>query len=90
MFSFEMMKKSAAIEQINISEFKARCLRLLDETGRKGKEYLIARKGIPLAYVIPAGKKKKGIRRGSLKGLAEIHGDIVHCDTSSDWDVLKT
>ena len=85
-----MSQKTSSIQTINISEFKTKCLRLLDETGRTGKEYVIAKKGIPVAYVTSIKKNKCKTRRGSLKGLASIHGDIVHFDTSSDWDVLKS
>ncbi len=76
-------------QEINISEFKTHCLRLLDETGSKGKEYVITRNGVPLAKVIPFKKQKRATRRGSLKGLIKIHGDIVHFDTSEDWEALK-
>lgn len=75
---------------LNISDFKARCLRLLDETRQKGKEYTIMKKGVPIARVVPIQKRGTTKRRGSLKGLAEIRGDIIHCETSDDWEVLKT
>lgn len=73
---------------LQISEFKTHCLRLLAETERKGKEYIITKNGTPIAKVIPIKKVKK-IRLGCLKGLAEIHGDIVHFDTSDLWEALK-
>ncbi len=75
--------------EIKISDFKTHCLRLLDETGKKGKEYTILKKGIPLARVVPVRRPKKIVRKGSLKGLATLEGDIVHVDSSKDWDVLK-
>ncbi|MBI2336958.1 MAG: type II toxin-antitoxin system prevent-host-death family antitoxin [Deltaproteobacteria bacterium] len=74
---------------IKISDFKTHCLRLLDETGKKGKEYTILKKGVPLARVVPVKKPKKIVRRGSLKGLATLEGDIVYVSFSEDWDVLK-
>lgn len=76
-------------QYIPISEFKAKCLKLLDETGQKGREYTITKKGEPIAKVIPIKKRATGTRRGSLKGMIEIHGDIVNFDTSEDWEVLK-
>lgn len=83
------MAKSLNTEhQLSISEFKAKCLRLLDETEKKGRRYTITRKGKPIARVVPL-RKTEGFIRGSLKGLAVIHGDIVHFDTSDDWNVLK-
>ncbi len=83
-----MMKKAIPVQQLNISEFKAKCLRLLDETGKRGVEYTITKKGQPIARVVPI-RTRFGSLRGSLKGLAEIKGDIVHFDTSEDWEVLK-
>ena len=83
------IQKETPAHQLNISEFKAHCLRLLDETGQKGREYTITKKGVPIARVVPIQKKTGVKRRGSLKGLAEIRGDIVHSNTSGDWEVLK-
>ena len=73
---------------IPISTFKAKCLGLLEKTKKKGVEYTITKHGEPIAKVIPIQEKVKPLR-GSLKGLAEIKGDIVHFDTSEDWEVLK-
>ncbi len=82
------MSSQNSAKQISISEFKAKCLSLLDETGRTGKEYLVTRNGKPLAKVIPIQKKSQ-TSRGSLAGLVKLHGDIVSVDFSEDWDVLK-
>ncbi len=83
-----MDKKESASQQFSVSEFKAKCLRLFDESGRRGKEYVITKQGVPIARVVPF-QKVRGRRRGLLKGLAEIHGNIVHGDSSSEWEVLK-
>ena len=82
------MVKDQGTARINVSEFKAKCLKLLEETRQKGREYTITKKGEPIARVVPI-HKGEGFLRGSLKGLAKIHGDIVHFDTSDDWEVLK-
>ena len=72
---------------INISDFKARALELISEIAKKGKEYTITRRGVPVAKVVPYKTTPRN-RSGSLKGQIEIRGDIVHFDTSSDWEVL--
>lgn len=84
------MKAASKEETISISEFKAHCLRLLQATGEKGREYTITKKGVPLARVVPIDKKIRKTRRGSLKGLIKTTGDIVHCDWSSEFDVLQS
>ena len=83
-----MNKKVSSTRQFSVSEFKAKCLRLLAESGRHGREYVITKQGVPIARVIPF-QKKRGTRRGILKGLAKIHGDIVHFDSSSEWEALQ-
>ncbi|HLG19898.1 MAG TPA: type II toxin-antitoxin system prevent-host-death family antitoxin [Bdellovibrionota bacterium] len=75
---------------VTISEFKAKALALIAETAKKGREYIVTKNGVPVARVSPIKPIQQGSRRGRLKGLAEIHGDIVHFDTSGDWEVLKT
>ncbi|MBI2340628.1 MAG: type II toxin-antitoxin system prevent-host-death family antitoxin [Deltaproteobacteria bacterium] len=80
--------KESSVNQLNITEFKAKCLSLLDKTAKKGVEYIITKRGEPIARVIPAKKEKRSLR-GSLKGKASIHGDIVHFDTSDLWEALK-
>lgn len=75
---------------INISEFKAKALRLIEETAQKGKCYIITKKGVPVAQVIPIESiRDKKSSYGSLKDFIEVVGDIVHFDSSDDWDALK-
>jgi prevent-host-death family protein len=83
-------KKQGDTDTIPISEFKAKCLKLLDETGVKGRQYTITKKGEPIAKVVPIKKRAAGTRRGSLQGMIQILGDIVNFDTSEDWEVLKS
>ena len=68
-----------------ISEFKAKCLRLLDQVEEKGETLVITRRGRPVAKVVPVSLPKRPLR-GSWKGLVRIKGDIVHFDTSQDWE----
>lgn len=60
---------------IKASEFKARCLKLMDEIADSGAEYVITKNGRPISRLVPYRKKPKslfGIDRGRL----EILGDI--------------
>ena len=60
---------------IKASEFKARCLKLMDEVADSGAEYVITKNGRPISRLVPYRKKPKslfGIDRGRL----EILGDI--------------
>ncbi len=77
-------------ETISISDFKARCLKLLQATGEKGTEYTIIKKGVPLARVIPVTQKARKPIRGSLKGLIKTDDDIVHWDWSSEFEACQS
>ncbi len=76
---------------INISEFKAKALRLIEETAQTGKTYIITKKGVPVAQVVPieSPEERRKSSYGTLKDFVQIKGDIVHTDTSEDWEVLK-
>jgi prevent-host-death family protein len=67
------------------SEFKAKCLRLLDQVEEEGRTLVITKRGRPVAKVVPASPPKRSLR-GTWKGLLKINGDIVHFDTSRDWE----
>jgi len=60
-----------------VSEFKAKCLRLLSEVEAHGLSLTITRRGKPIAKVVPLSPPGKSLR-GSWKGLVKIKGDIVH------------
>ena len=62
--------------QIAASEFKAKCLGLLDEVQRTRREVLITKRGRPVARLVPAEEKLPPIF-GRMKGTIEIVGDIV-------------
>jgi prevent-host-death family protein len=40
--------------EVNIADFKARCLRLVAEVDRTGEEIVILKRGQPVARVVPA------------------------------------
>jgi len=66
------------VEQIAISEFKAKCLALLEQVRKTKKPIRITRFGKPVADVVPpAPIAKKRSWLGYMAGTAEIVGDIV-------------
>ena len=46
------------------------------------------RSGQTAMYLVAEGLERRS-PRDSWKGLVEIHGDIVHCDWSDEWEVMK-
>jgi prevent-host-death family protein len=79
------------MKEVAISEFKAKCLSLLDQVQKTKKPILVTRFGKPVAEVIPASPKAgAGDWIGSMKGTFEILGDIVSpANDEQDWEVLR-
>ncbi len=71
---------------IESSEFKAKCLQIMEEVAATGEAVLITKNGVPVSQLVPA-KRRPETLFGALKGSALINGDIVSpLDTS--WDAL--
>jgi prevent-host-death family protein len=68
-------------------EFKAKCLKLLDDVAEKRQPLIITKRGKPLAQVIPMPAKSQGIV-GSMKGTVTILGDIIS-PLDVEWDAMK-
>jgi len=72
---------------IKASEFKAKCLALLDEVERTGGRLVITKKGRPVADLVPHKPAKRNLI-GLLKGRGEILGDIIS-PIDVEWEALK-
>ena len=79
------------MEEIAISEFKAKCLAVLERVRRTRKPILVTRFGEPVAEVVPpAPQEKPGSWLGSMAGTATIVGDVVGSVTNEkDWDASR-
>lgn len=70
--------KKTAVEEVAISEFKAKCLSLLDRVNKTKTPLRVTRRGKPIADVFPpAEKPDDGHWIGSMRGTMKITGDIV-------------
>lgn len=66
------------MEEISISEFKAKCLAILERVRKTRKPVRITRFGKPVAEVVaPSPVKDRGNWMGFMDGQMEILGDIV-------------
>jgi prevent-host-death family protein len=57
---------------ISASEFKAKCLHLLDEVQRTGQELVVSKRGRPVARVVPENTPKPWL---ALRGSGRFVGD---------------
>ena len=61
---------------IKASEFKAKCLKLMDEVAESGEEIVITKNGKPVAKLTAYRERPKTLF-GIDKGRVEILGDIM-------------
>ncbi len=75
---------------VGATEFKAKCLALLDEIEQHGGPITITRRGLPVAVVGAAKKRPWKSPKNSWAGKLRIVGDIVSPDASVVWDALRS
>ena len=73
--------------EIPATEFKAKCLGLLDEVAA-GASFVITKRGKPVARLIRTTERRRP-SKGGMAGTAVEVGDIVHFDTSELWEALR-
>ena len=79
------------MQEVSISQFKAKCLALLEQVRKTKKPLRITRHGKPVAEVVPPSPTASGNSwLGSMKDLIEIHVDIVSpANDPDDWEVNR-
>jgi prevent-host-death family protein len=63
---------------INAAQFKAKCLKLIDEVAATREPLIITKRGKPLAKLMPIEDETPARLFGYMKGTVEILGDIVN------------
>ena len=66
----------AGVRTMKASEFKAKCLKLMDEVAETGEEIVITKNRRPVAKLTPLKQRPKTLF-GVDRGRIEILGDIV-------------
>ncbi len=78
------------MKEVAISEFKAKCLALLEQVQKTKRPLRITRFGKPVAEVVPPSVQSPSDWMGSMKDEIEILGDIVApASEAEDWEVLR-
>lgn len=71
-------KSRKRIPEVAISEFKAKCLALLEQVDKTKTPLRVTRRGKPIAEVFPVSPEARGDAWiGSLTGSVDLVGDIV-------------
>ncbi|HTP68925.1 MAG TPA: type II toxin-antitoxin system Phd/YefM family antitoxin [Dongiaceae bacterium] len=79
------------MKHVAISEFKAKCLELLEQVRRTRQPLRVTRHGKPVAEIVPPTPvADRKAMFGSMKGSIEILGDIISpANDPDDWEALR-
>jgi prevent-host-death family protein len=82
--------------KIPATEFKARCLELMDRVAERREIFVITKRGKEVAKLVPVERKPKETIFGCLRGKGSITGDIINpaipfeaWETLKEWDELN-
>ncbi len=73
---------------IQASEFKAKCLALMNDVARTGEPLVITKNGKPIVELKPYRPPRAKSLIGLHRGQGEILGDIIS-PIDVEWDALK-
>jgi prevent-host-death family protein len=74
---------------IGAAQFKAHCLRILDEVDRTGKAVTVTKRGRPVAEVHPIAKKDREFGFGCMKDPGYSFHDPFSPAYDGPWDAEK-
>ena len=76
---------TTVMNEISASQFKARCLALLDEVAESGAELIVTKRGVPVACIGPVDPD------ASLVGTAEqlVDDEELIAPIGDAWDVER-
>jgi prevent-host-death family protein len=78
------------MKSVPVTEFKARCLSLLETVARTGHPLLVTKHGKPLARVMPTGGAKTRRPQDTLFESVEIVGDVIApVRPASAWNAVR-
>jgi prevent-host-death family protein len=75
---------------IPATEFKAKCLELMNRVAERHETYVITKRGKPVARLVPLDHKPENDIFGWLRARGSIEGDIVSpVFPPRAWETLK-
>ena len=67
------------------AEFKANCLRLMDEVAQQRRPIIITKRGKPVAKLVPVEEQGPIDLFGRMAGTIKICGDIINPIEDAGW-----
>ena len=78
------------MRSVNATEFKAKCLAILDEVEETGETVTILKRGRPVARLLPPVPAGEGYPQQALRGSVEILGDILEPVLPAEaWEAVR-
>lgn len=72
------------------TEFKAKCLAVLDQVRESGETVTILKRGKPVAQLVPPAPVASGHPQDALRGTVRFHGDVVApVLPAEEWDAER-
>lgn len=79
------------MQTIGASDFKARCLALIDEVGQTGASVVISKRGRQIAQLVPYSDVGEETPQETLRGTVNVSGDIEEpVTTVEDWEAMAS
>lgn len=79
---------SAKARVVPVSEFKAKCIALLEAVGESGEEMVVTKYGTPVASVVAQRPSARKMYRPSLAYMVRYAGD-VESPIEANWAAMR-
>ena len=80
-------RSATGTRTMTATEFRAKCLGLIDEVAEAGREIVITKRGRPVARLVPI-RSRRGAPFGLCRDQIRIHGDIG-APIDVEWEADK-
>lgn len=78
------------MREMNTTEFRAKCLAVLNEVATTGDTVTVLKRGKPVARVVPAVAEAAEYPQWTLRGRGRSVGDIISSPLASEeWDAER-
>jgi prevent-host-death family protein len=78
------------MREINATEFKAKCLAILDEVHRTGDVVTVLKRGKAVAQLVPAPILDEATYpQHTLRGKGRSHGDLLSATPAMEWEAER-
>lgn len=76
-------------DNMAISEFKAKCLGVVEDIASTGVAVTLTKRGLPVARVVPIDAVSAPLKGTWTGGGVRITGDLLGFDLSADWEAAQ-